>query len=83
MSKCKKCARCCHWKDENGKIVSCSYLLPNKRCSIYKTRLGKVIGSKLINGKVIFINCISRDLIKLNYKNCNYNGNYPYIDVGY
>lgn len=69
---CKRCGLCCYLRTKNS-VRKCRYLIflssGKTVCRIYKTRLGKKIGS--VDGQNFV--CKLRKNVHLNYEGCPYN----------
>jgi hypothetical protein len=75
--KCLKCGRSCHWKLPNGSIERCKYLTKDNLCSVYETRIGRVLNEEFN------VRCHFRRQQRTDRKDCPYNSGKPIMDVGY
>jgi len=73
---CLRCGKCCHYRDKEGKVKACRYLIcigSKTHCRIYRGRLGVQIYPGLW--------CCPRSLCLVDFEGCPYNSGKPLFEV--
>jgi len=73
MKICRRCGRCCHWEDTDGKLKKCPFLVEfgiTTACRIYKDRHHRWIGTRQDGVKIY---CHDREDVPTNYPGCPFN----------